>query len=39
VETDEQLGFLRDLGCDLVQGYLFSPPAPADEISRRLAAH
>jgi diguanylate cyclase len=28
VETDEQLAAVRDLGCDLVQGYLFSRPIP-----------
>lgn len=26
VESREQMGFLRDLGCDQLQGYLFSPP-------------
>jgi EAL domain-containing protein (putative c-di-GMP-specific phosphodiesterase class I) len=34
VETKEQLHFLRAQGCDEVQGYLFSPPAPADELVR-----
>lgn len=34
VETKEQLHFLRVQGCDEVQGYLFSPPAPADELVR-----
>jgi len=34
VETKEQLHFLRVQGCDEVQGYLFSPPAPADELIR-----
>ena len=34
VETKEQLHFLRMQGCDEVQGYLFSPPAPADELIR-----
>jgi len=30
VETDEQLAYLREHGCDEMQGYLFSPPvAPA----------
>ncbi|MCB9654462.1 MAG: EAL domain-containing protein [Deltaproteobacteria bacterium] len=26
VETQAELGTLRDLGCDIMQGYLFSPP-------------
>ena len=30
VETDEQLGLLRGLGCNYVQGYLFSKPVPAE---------
>ncbi|WP_142847548.1 ammonium transporter [Telmatospirillum sp. J64-1] len=29
VETEAQLGFLRDLGCQKAQGYLFSKPLPA----------
>jgi len=29
VETVEQMAFLRDLGCDQLQGYLFSPPVEA----------
>jgi len=32
VETAEQQGFLRDLGCDQGQGYLFSRPVPADSL-------
>lgn len=32
VETEEQLAMLRELGCDLCQGYLFSKPVPADNI-------
>lgn len=33
VETIEQLEFLRALGCDSAQGYFFSKPLPAEEIS------
>ncbi|MBQ9211477.1 MAG: EAL domain-containing protein [Clostridia bacterium] len=32
VETEEQLKALKDLGCDLVQGYFFSPPVPAEKF-------
>ena len=32
VETEEQLVQLRDLGCDLVQGFHLSPPVPGEEI-------
>jgi EAL domain-containing protein (putative c-di-GMP-specific phosphodiesterase class I) len=36
VETREQLAFLRDHGCDQIQGYLLSRPLPADELTRLL---
>lgn len=32
VETQAQLDYLRSRGCDMVQGYLFSRPVPADEV-------
>jgi EAL domain-containing protein (putative c-di-GMP-specific phosphodiesterase class I) len=36
VETEEQLAYLRERGCDVAQGYLFSPPQPADVFRSRL---
>jgi EAL domain-containing protein (putative c-di-GMP-specific phosphodiesterase class I) len=31
VETEDQLEFVRREGCSLVQGFLFSPPLPAEQ--------
>ena len=36
VETLEQLEALKELGCDLVQGYYFSKPIPANEFEKFL---
>ena len=39
VETEQQLKFLREQGCNEVQGYYFSEPLPADqfeEFARKL---
>ncbi|MDH3900781.1 MAG: EAL domain-containing protein, partial [Gammaproteobacteria bacterium] len=38
VETAEQRTFLAENGCDVMQGYLFSLPRPADEIGELLSA-
>jgi diguanylate cyclase (GGDEF)-like protein len=32
VENDQQLKFLREAGCDTVQGYLISRPLPGDQV-------
>lgn len=32
VETDKQLAYLRNYGCDNYQGYLFSKPLPIEEL-------
>jgi len=36
VETEAQFSFLKEHGCDEVQGYLFSPPVPAPEFVQFL---
>jgi EAL domain-containing protein (putative c-di-GMP-specific phosphodiesterase class I) len=36
IETKAQLEQLAANGCDEAQGYLFSPPLPAEEVSRLL---
>ncbi len=32
VETEEQLAYLREQGCETYQGYLFGKPVPAQEL-------
>jgi EAL domain-containing protein (putative c-di-GMP-specific phosphodiesterase class I) len=32
VETTEQDKLVRDLGCDLAQGFLYARPMPADQM-------
>lgn len=34
VETVEQLRFVRDLGCDLIQGFVVSPPLDANQLAQ-----
>ncbi len=38
VENEEQLRTLRSLGCDRVQGFLFSRPLPLEEVTEFLQA-
>ena len=38
VETQAQADVLRRLGCDQAQGFLYSPPVPADQLQRMLVA-
>jgi diguanylate cyclase (GGDEF)-like protein/PAS domain S-box-containing protein len=37
VEYENQLNFLRELGCDIAQGYLFCYPIPAEKLSELLS--
>ncbi len=36
VETKEQLQYLRQVGCDIVQGYVFDKPMPESKFEVRL---
>ena len=36
VEIEGQAAVLRQLGCDQAQGFLYSPPVPADQLARML---
>jgi len=38
IETQEQLEVLRDLGCNIGQGYLFATPLSAEELVSRYCA-
>jgi diguanylate cyclase (GGDEF)-like protein len=38
VETEDQLQFLRALGCDEYQGYYKSKPVPASDFARQMRA-
>lgn len=36
VETKEQVDFLREMGCDLIQGYYYAKPMPIDDFYQLL---
>src|SRR5207237_5179168 len=38
VETEEQRTILKQLGCDDIQGYIFSRPLPANEVETLMRA-
>ena len=35
IEKKEQLEFLKNIGCDYVQGFLFSKPLPPEKIEKK----
>jgi diguanylate cyclase (GGDEF)-like protein len=39
VERTEQLTVLRELGCERAQGYYWSPPLPAGDMTRWISTH
>lgn len=39
VETAEQKAYLTDLGCEVLQGYLFSRPEPIESFNAQLRKH
>ena len=36
VETEAQLSYLEEIGCDYAQGFLFGKPVPADEFTTQV---
>ena len=39
VETAEQVAALKEMGCDIIQGYYFSRPLPGDEFEKYMLEH
>lgn len=37
LESEEQLEFVRDIGCELIQGFYYSRPEPLEAILKRLS--
>ena len=38
VETEEQAAYLKEIHCDVAQGYLYARPMPMDEFERLMDA-
>lgn len=39
VEDEEQLKLLKELNCDVIQGFYYSPPLEVDEFTQWLYKH
>ena len=39
IEVKEQVDYLAELGCDLIQGYYFAKPMPIQEFEQKAFAH
>jgi diguanylate cyclase (GGDEF)-like protein len=39
VESQEHVNFIRSIGCDIAQGYFFSLPLPAEEMTKLLQSN
>ena len=37
VETDEQFEYLKNIGCDCIQGYLLGKPVESEKIEELLS--
>ena len=35
IEEPEQVEYLRRVNCDMIQGYVYSKPIPADEFEKK----
>lgn len=38
IENSEQLAFLKEIGCDVIQGFYFSKPLPAEQFQQYVLA-
>lgn len=36
IESEDQVEMLRDMGCDMIQGFYFSPPLPMNEFAQMV---
>jgi len=39
IDTKEQLGLMKELGCDYIQGDIISPPLDKDDVIKNITQH